>query len=134
MEEISSYQAMQLALDLLDFVGVQFQYWLAMTFALIVATYTTAGKMNWFLKLGVGLLYVLSSFLFIWIYLDAGADYLKLSDLLESRGVDLIQHHSWVTGAVRVLIWAIGSIVALAYLFFGERRAPFRQPFGRRTD
>ncbi|MDX1667917.1 MAG: hypothetical protein R3194_00735, partial [Limnobacter sp.] len=122
MDDISNYQAMQMALSLLEFVGLQFQYWLAMTFALIIATYTTAGKMPLLLKIGVAALYVLSSFLFIWLYLDMGADYLELTSVLEARGVELMQNHSWVTGVVRVIIWALGAVVALGYLFFGERK------------
>ena len=115
MESMTLAELFEVRADLMEFAGMQFQYWLAMTFALIAATHVAGNSMSLKLKAGVGILYLSSTCLFVIIYLQTGSEFAIVTEYLEKNTEDVIQ--GGTIGVLRLGIWVLGTVGTLWFMF-----------------
>ena len=97
----------------------QFQYWLYVTFAVVVAGFSAGGRLTPRLRYLVAMLYGLASFTLIYRYFGAIVIAVTFTEELLESGVEL-QFAVWPLGIARIFLFGLGTFVAL-YFLFGER-------------
>lgn len=114
MESLSTAEILQLALYTMELVDAQFEYWLAVTFAVIVASYSARNHLNRRIRLVLSGLYILVTFVFFFRYVGIGFNGVMLIDAAKEQGV------AWRSvrflGTFRIFAWVVGSIVTLWFL------------------
>ena len=118
MEQLSSAELIELAYINREYYGNQFQYWVALTFAVITASYAAAESLSPNLKRCIAALYVVATFLFLSIYLQTSGEYNYYLAELESRGVPIFVETARVyrIGQIRFTLWVFGSLLTLWFL------------------
>ena len=118
MEQLSSAELIELAYMNREYYGNQFQYWVALTFAVITASYAAADSLSPNLKRCIAALYVASTFLFLSIYLQTSGEYNFYLAELESRDVPIFIEtaRSYRIGLIRLSLWFFGSLLTLWFL------------------
>jgi len=117
MEEISLPELVELSVLLGETAGNQFQYWLAITFATIVAGYIAGPSLNFKLKVGIATLYTASAVLFAMIYVTYLLRYIDFIGQLETQDIHFPTPFGPSISALRVVIWIIGSGLTLWFIF-----------------
>jgi len=119
METLSTADALEAALAIRDQVGVQFQYWLTITFAAIVAAHIAHNTLKFKLKVGVATLYLLASVLFLGLYLTTAVDYLPYRNLIIARGASMNDSYMALTllFILRVALFIVGTSLTIWFLF-----------------
>ena len=119
MENLSTGDALATALAIRDQVGVQFQYWLTITFAAIVAAHMGRNTLRFKLKIGVATLYLLASVLFLTNYLTTAVDYLPYRNLIIARGGSMNDSYIALasTFILRVALFIVGTSLTIWFLF-----------------
>lgn len=102
-------------------IDLQFQFWLTITFAVIVAGFIAADRLGRGLRLLAALLYVLATLHLgvRWIY-DGGVGERWVA-VLVSRGVDI--GIPWAAVYFRMAVMLLGTASALAFLLRNPRKA-----------
>ena len=95
-------------------IEAQFEFWLTVTFAVVVASFVAGKRLKRKLRVFVALLYVLAAVVLIsrWYYI--ASDALMFRDALLEVGVTLSR--PWVTIISRILLVALGTSAALIFL------------------
>ena len=96
---------------------MQFQYWLAITFATIVACYIAGPFLDFKLKVGIAILYISSALLFAMIYVTYVMRYTELLQFLQSMQADYPMPFKGFIGPLRIIIWIFGSGLTLWFMF-----------------
>ena len=96
-------------------MGVQFQIWISVTFATIVAAHAGRDSLSRPMKWIVGLLYLLATVTLgsMWYYY--AENNFQLAHLLVSRGVDPII--PTITGPARMALVTCGVLTTLVFIF-----------------
>ena len=123
MESLSVAELYEILYTIHEAGTMQFQYWLALTFALIGATYVAGEKISVPLKLGVGFVYVCATILFILLYSTAGEDFSAVVTELRGRGLKPPTGYGLFVILMRFVIWGSGTLLALFFLFRKPRDA-----------
>ena len=116
MDSLSTAEILDLMMILREHIGTQFQYWLSITFALLVARYIAGERflMSW--RIFAAVLYVLATAVFIIsIYVGALNFRIFLGEL-ETRG-DLWTGQSSILVGIRMTLFMLGTIGTLWFLF-----------------
>ncbi len=100
-------------------IDSQFQFWLTVTFAIIVASFAARHLLSGKLRHVITFLYLLSTFVFAsrWYY-----DYLDLvqyGEMLEALGFDVLI--PFPTAISRILLMAIGTLVGIYFVYGGPK-------------
>jgi len=101
-------------------IDLQFQFWLSITFAVIVAGFVAGGRLDRKLRVLAAVLYVLATAHLAtrWIY-DGGVGE-RWVNVLVSRGVDI--GIPWVAAYLRMAVMLLGTVSALVFLFRADGR------------
>jgi len=110
-----------------DYAGLQFQYWLALSFAAIVAAHVARGQLSLRLQVCVATLYFLTSLLFFWLYIQASFEVAAHISELIKRQLLPSTGSRWVI-VPRLLVWFIGTVVTLWFICRKEDIADVDQP------
>jgi hypothetical protein len=122
MNEMSVAELVELSALMGETAGIQFQYWLAITFATIVASYIAGPSLDLKLKVGIAVLYVLSAVLFAIVYGTYLARYIVFIELLQTTGVTYpATLFGLFVGPLRIVIWLIGSGLTLWFIFHNRK-------------
>jgi hypothetical protein len=117
METLTTAELYDLIYTIMEAGSTQFQYWLAMTFALIGAAHVAGDKIRMPLKLGVAIVYVCATILFVLLYFVAGTDFNAIVDELRSRGLRPNTPYGPYVLIMRFTVWISGTLLALFFLF-----------------
>ena len=107
----------------------QFEFWMAVTIALIVASYTAGNKLTFLVRVPIAGLYLLTCGLFYLRYVDAIDNILLVTQQLESIGSFYNPGHVELTPIIRTVV-VVGT-TALAVLI---TVAPNLASNDRKTD
>ena len=114
MDQISAAELVELFYIRESVIDVQFQYWLTITFAVIVASFVAKGHLNKTLRSAVALLYLLATVVLISRWYYVAMDVAQLFGQLQELGVST--DIPWVTIISRVFLVALGTSAALIFL------------------
>ena len=113
--------------EFIELIGVttsninnQFELWLTVTFAVIVASYLAGFRLSAGLRYLIATLYVLVSVLLMLMLLQA----VQTADLLLG---DALTEMTWreplrmAIASLRFVVWALGTVATLVFIFRGHR-------------
>ena len=114
MEGVETAELLQLMHTAYEAVDVQFQAWMAITFAAIVAVYTGRNDLGIVLRITIAVLYLLGSVSLVlrWGFLIEEIDLYQAQ--LSVRGIDINPQY-WP--AARIVTWTIGTVVTCICVF-----------------
>jgi hypothetical protein len=114
MEQFSPAELLELWLIEQSEINLQFEFWLTVTFAVIVASFVAGRRLNRNLRIFVAFLYMLAVTVFVsrWYYAANEAGMIKAA-LIEA-GVPVVT--PWITVFARTLLVAIGTAAGITFL------------------
>ena len=120
MDQIPTSDLLSLLLTQRGSIDLQFQFWLSITFAVIVAGFVAGRRLDFKLRLLAAALYVLATAHLgtRWMY-DGGVGERWVA-VLVSRGVDI--GIPWVSVYLRMAVMLLGTVSALVFLLRHDRR------------
>lgn len=124
MDQIPTADLVNLVLTQRGSIDLQFQFWLTITFAVIVAAFSAGDRLAFRLRLLVAVLYFLASAHLMTRWMFDGTVAERWVGILVSRGVDI--GVPWIAVFLRLLLMVVGTVAALVFLL--------RNPQGRSHD
>ena len=100
-------------------IDMQFQMWMAVTFAVIIANYTTRSHLSLKLKVFVASMYALTCCVLMVRYANDASQFIFLNMELSSRGVEYPS-----VGDLRLLrglVYIIGTVATIVFVFVYSR-------------
>lgn len=99
-------------------INAQFELWITITFAVIIASYIAGHKLSRSLQYLIATLYALVSVL-LFAMLVGAVRFMGRFDAggLFASEVDLLQYF---IGLLRVVVWVLGSVATLIFIFKGQ--------------
>ena len=126
--EITEVQLLELLLEVNQDIDTQFQVWISITFAVLVASFVAGPRLTMGARVGIATLYVCASVILYMRYMRGAVDYIPyVYQLFTAYGAPLPQGDSRAAFLLRVWLLRLGSgVTALAVLFpsLGHRRQP----------
>ena len=121
MDQISSADLLNLVLAQRSSIDLQFQFWLTITFAVIVAGFIAGPRLAPKLRLIAAILYVTASAHITarWMY-DGAAAQVWVAELAR-RGV--VYQVPWIAAYLRMGLMLLGTVSALVFLFWHAKTA-----------
>ena len=116
LDQISNAELIELMALFESSIDVQYQVWMAATFALIVASYGSRGRLSLTVRSVIGIVYLVAV---VAIYLRWQSDGMRIGLMgreLVERGFDPLIG-AW-TPEFRRASFLLGSIAAIAFLFY----------------
>ncbi|HEX7373416.1 MAG TPA: hypothetical protein VF277_00450 [Steroidobacteraceae bacterium] len=116
MDQISSADLLNLVLAQRSSIDQQFQSWLTITFAVIVAGFIAGPRLVPRLRLIVAVLYVMATAHLTARWMSDGITAGEWVKVLASRGV--VYQVPWVAASLRMVLMLLGTVSALIFLFW----------------
>lgn len=116
MDQISSADLLNLVLAQRSSIDLQFQFWLTITFAVIVASFIAGARLVPRLRLLAAILYVTASAHITARWMSDGMTANQWLKVLASRGVDY--QVPWIAAYLRMGLMLLGTVSALVFLFW----------------
>ena len=119
MDQISNAELIELTFSSVALFAAEFQYWMSVTFAVVVAAFVAGERLSKSVRLWVATLYLFVSVLFAARYystLSVASElgrHLAMRDLPETQGAGLIV-------VLRLLVFVLGTGTVL-WVLFGSR-------------
>ncbi len=114
MDQLSTAELAELFLIMESAMYTQFEYWLTVTFAVVVASFVAGKRVNRKLRFGLALLYALATVVLMSRFYYIAADATDFRAALLESGVAL--RTPWVSIISRVSLFALGTAAALYFL------------------
>ncbi len=121
MEQLSNAELAELFLIMESAIYTQFEYWLTITFAVVVAAFVAGKRLNRNLRFALALLYALACVVLSSRWLYSALDATDFRAALLASGVEL--HIPWVTIISRILLFVLGTLAALYFLLSERARS-----------
>jgi hypothetical protein len=120
MDQVPTAELVALVLTQRASIDLQFQFWLTITFGVIVAAFVAGPRLNYRLRILAAALYLLASahLALRWMYDGAVGE--RWVAVLVSRGVDI--GIPWIAVYLRVILMLLGTVSALVFLLATTRR------------
>ncbi len=99
-------------------IDTQFQFWLTITFAVVVASFMARGQLGITVRVVVAALYLLATALLSARSLGHVELAIYLGGVLTEHGIDAPQTFSNLVGWLRRAVLTLGSISALIFILF----------------
>ena len=118
MDEFSPAELAELFILEQSEINLQFEFWLTVTFAVIVASFVSGKQLVHKLRMAAAVLYVLAVVVFLsrWYYAASDAELFKVA--LNEAGVAVVT--PWVTFISRVVLVVLGTTATLTFLLKKE--------------
>ena len=97
-------------------MDAQFQFWVSITFAVLVAGYVAQGRFSTTLRFVGAMLYGLASFVLISRFMDNGLTAAAYLDALDGLGGGMVRRPTLLTLIARYCLFAGGTVAALYFL------------------
>lgn len=119
--EITEVQLLQLLLEVNQDIDTQFQVWISITFAVLVASFVAGRRLRGGARFAIAALYVCASVILYQRYMRGAVDYIPyVYQLFQTYGAPLPTGSSNVSFLLRRVLFMFGAIVtALAVLLPG---------------
>jgi hypothetical protein len=114
MDQVTTSDLLSLVLAQRANIDLQFQFWLTITFAVIVASFSAGDRLNGRLRMFAAVLYFLATVHLATRWTFDGMVGARWVAVLAARGVDI--GIPWFAVYTRVALMAIGSVAAIALL------------------
>ena len=109
-------------------MDAQFQYWLSVSFAVLVAAFIAGERLTFRWRAWVAFLYLLVSVLFALRFAGAAMHATEMTEELVRRGVPTPNDLATIAGLLRSSIFVLGFFTTMLFLFI---RFPKDNPLGR---
>ena len=119
MDSLSTAELLDLMMILRGDMGTQFQYWLSITFAILVARYIAGERFRMSWRIFAAVLYGLTTVVFSIGYYVGGLNFRNYLGELGTRG-DLWTGQSSILIGIRMTLFMVGTIGTLWFLFAPE--------------
>jgi hypothetical protein len=116
MDQFSPAELAELALLSTATMDTQFQYWISVTFAVVIAGFVAGERLTRRMRYIAATLYVLATFVLISRFLDSAQVTGSFIDALAETGVDALSGPGSFTAGSRFLLFGVGSVAALFFL------------------
>jgi hypothetical protein len=120
MDQIPTSDLLNLLLTQRASIDLQFQFWLSITFAVIVAGFVAGRRLDLKLRFLAAVLYVLATAHLAARWMYDGSVGERWVNVLVSRGVDI--GIPWFAAYLRMAVMLLGTVSALVFLFRHARR------------
>ncbi len=120
MEQYSPAELSELFLQAQALIDTQLQYWMSITFAVVVAGFVAGKRLTLRLRCIVGVLYALATFTLLIRTMTTGADAVAIANTLQESG-SIIFHTGPSIILSRLLLFGLGTIAALYFLLVSRR-------------
>ncbi len=121
MESVPTAELIELLLNLVNQLDLQFQYWLSVSFAVIVTSYIAGDRLSMKIRIYIFLLYILASSIFSIRYFGSRTQVLFLSQELLTRVTDW-PNLGGLTSPVRQFTFIAGIIGTTWFLLFSKSK------------
>jgi hypothetical protein len=115
MDSIETSDLIGLMLGLRESMDIQIQFWMSVTFAVVVASFSAGERLSLRLRILSGLLYLAATSTFIarWIH-----DYNEMQVLLDEINIRGLGFEALtIPASLRVLLIAVGTVSVMIFLF-----------------
>jgi hypothetical protein len=116
VDSLSTAELLELMMILREDMGTQFQYWLSITFAILVARYIAGERFRMSWRIFAAVLYGLTTVVFSIGYYVGGLNFRNYLGELGARG-DLWTGQSSILMGIRMTLFMVGTIGTLWFLF-----------------
>lgn len=118
-EELTNEEIIQLYDVVTSSVNAQFELWLTITFAVIIASYLAGHRLARSLQYLMGVLYTAVSALLYLMLVGA----VQFSQQFEAMNLGASSESNLVLAvvALRTLVWILGTIATIAFIFKGHK-------------
>ncbi len=120
MEQYSPAELSELFLQAQALIDTQLQYWMSITFAVVVAGFVAGKRLTLRLRCIVGVLYALATFTLLIRMMTTGEDAVAIANTLQESG-SIIFHTGPSIIISRLLLFGLGTIAALYFLLVSRR-------------
>jgi len=120
VDQIPTSDLLNLVMTQRGSIDLQFQFWLTITFAVIVAAFSAGDRLPFRLRLLAAVLYFLASAHLLTRWMFDGAVGERWVQVLMSRGVDI--GIPWVAVYLRMTLMVVGSVAGLVFLIRNPQR------------
>ncbi len=120
MDQISAAELFELVILSEASIDNQFQFWLSITFAAVVASFITEQRLTHSLRLALSCAYLLATVVLMsrWYY-----DGVRLFGFgAELQKLGFTGHVPWITLISRAVLMIAGSVVTVWFVYFGFRK------------
>ena len=114
MDSLSTAEVAELYLIMEAAINTQFEYWITITFAVVVASFVAGRRLNRRLRFALALLYGLSTVVLVSRLGYNALDAADFREALLASGVTL--RTPWVTIISRTTLFLLGTSAALVFL------------------
>jgi len=114
MDNLSTAELAELYLIMEEAINTQFEYWITITFAVVVASFVAGRRFNRRLRFALALLYGLSTVVLVSRLGYNALDAADFREALLASGVTL--RTPWVTIISRITLFLLGTSAALVFL------------------
>ena len=120
MDQVSTADLLNLLLAQRSSIDLQFQFWLTITFAVLVASFVAGHRLRWGLRWLAALLYAMASAHLIMRWMYDGTVGQHWVEELNRRGVDIAI--PWAAVYLRMALMGVGTVSTLVFILTAARR------------
>lgn len=120
MEQFSPAELAELAFLARESMDAQFQYWISITFAVVVAGFIAGKRLTQKMRYVIAVIYALSTLLLITRFVSIAPTVSAVLAALDEAGVTFMPPVGWTIVASRYLIFGFGTVAAL-YFLLGDK-------------
>ena len=119
MNDISTAELLELRYLLESSIDVQFQVWMAITFAVVVAAYSGRADMTKTVRVAIVCIYLMAAYALLSRWMMEGARIGQIAEVLNERGVSLPYWER--AGYARFATYLFGTVIAAISIFYFDR-------------
>jgi hypothetical protein len=119
MNDVSTAELLELRFMLESSIDVQFQVWMAITFAVVVAAYSGRTEMTRTIRIAFVCIYLMAAYALLGRWITEGTRIGQIAEVLNERGVFM---PIWKNSAYfRFATYFLGTIIAAISIFYFGR-------------
>lgn len=126
MESMSNAELLNYASSAIDGMGAQFQYWLSVSFAAIVASFMGANRLTNKARVILTILYSFAVITFLLAYLAYLEGVIVTTNLMAQRGAEIMMPSSYGPFLLfsRTLIFVLGTVTTIWFIHSSDFLEP----------
>jgi hypothetical protein len=116
MNDVSTAELLELRFMLESSIDVQFQAWMAITFAVVVASYSGRADMTKAIRIAIVCIYLMAAYALFGRWITEGLRIGQIAEILRERGVSM---PIWMgSGYFRFATYFLGTMIAAISIFY----------------
>ena len=116
MDQFSAAELVEIFYLTMTVADTQFQYWITVTFAAVVAGFIAGDRLKKRLRIAAASLYLLASFVLISRFFATALSAGRVAMAMEEMGVDIVRPVGTLVVVARILLFILGTVAALYVL------------------